>query len=148
MEVEKTVKDNDGKETTVKNTVETIHPNAPCSEYARIFDDKNKNWKKDPEYCRMWLRMQQQYANDLLKANGYIFLNDVYTMLGFKPTKAGQIVGWVYDSKNPVGDNYIDFSIREVYEQCEDEEISDEPTGFLLDFNVDGNILDNFKGGY
>ena len=62
----------------------------------------------------MFLRRQQDAATDRLKANGYLFLNDVYDMLGIQRTKAGQIVGWVYDEKNPIGDNYVDFGIYDV----------------------------------
>jgi hypothetical protein len=85
------------------------------------------------------LRGQQQYANDLLHARGYVFLNDVYDMLGIDRTKEGQIVGWVYNKNNEVGDNFVDFGILETNRETEDG--SYEPA-ILLDFNVDGNILD------
>ena len=32
-------------------------------------------------------------------------------MLGLPPTKAGQVVGWVYDAEHPIGDNYVDFGL-------------------------------------
>ena len=103
---------------------------------ARFFDETCKGYEKDTQYNLLMLRGQQQYANDLLHARGYVFLNDVYDMLGIDRTKEGQIVGWVYDKNNEVGDN---FGILETNRETEDG--SYEPA-ILLDFNVDGNILD------
>ena len=87
----------------------------------------------------MYLRQQETYANDLLKSRGFIFLNDVYDMLGIPRTRAGQVVGWTYDKENPRGDNYIDFGIFKRKEFVNGYERS-----VLLDFNVDGIILDKF----
>ena len=109
------------------------------SEYGRIFDERNPNWMKDPEYNNIFIRQQQAYANDLLKFRGYLFLNEVYDMLGFPRSKAGQCVGWVYDEKNPVGDNYVDFNLLM---KCNHNFINGYEKSPLLDFNVDGCILE------
>ena len=87
----------------------------------------------------LFLKAQETYANDLLKQKGYLFLNDVYKLLGLSETKSGQIVGWVYDEKNPVGDNFVDFGI---YKDYGADFINGFGTSILLDFNVDGNILE------
>ena len=50
------------------------------------------------------------------------------------------VVGWIYDEKNPVGDNYVDLGIQELYEKTENDGITDYNPAILLDFNVDGNI--------
>lgn len=55
-----------------------------------------------------------------LHARGYVFLNDVYDMLGIDRTKEGQIVGWVYNKNNEVGDNFVDFGILETNRETED----------------------------
>ena len=134
---EETVKDPEtGKEKKVKSTVNVANAD---SGYARFFDDTCKGYEKDTQYNLLMLRGQQQYANDLLHARGYVFLNDVYDMLGIDRTKEGQIVGWVYNKNNEVGDNFVDFGILETNRETEDG--SYEPA-ILLDFNVDGNILD------
>lgn len=134
---EETVKDPEtGKEKKVKSTVNVANAD---SGYARFFDETCKGYEKDTQYNLLMLRGQQQYANDLLYARGYVFLNDVYDMLGIDRTKEGQIVGWVYDKNNEVGDNFVDFGILETNRETEDG--SYEPA-ILLDFNVDGNILD------
>ena len=109
--------------------------------YARWFDVDNTNYNKHPfqEYNWAFLRNQQNWANDMLRARGHVFLNEVYGMLGLSHTSAGAAVGWVYDRNNDVGDNYIDFG-------CWDQK--DNPLDFangregaiLLDFNVDGPI--------
>ena len=93
---ETVVDEKTGKEKTVKNKVDVVGIDG-ISDYAKFFDEYNPNWEKDSEYNLMFLRAQQNYANDLLVKRGYLFLNDVYKMLGFEPTRAGQVVGWRYE---------------------------------------------------
>ena len=91
----------------------------------------------------MFLRGRQQYANDLLMARGHLFLNEVYDMLDIRRTKAGQVVGWVYDPENNTkGDNYVDFGIYNVYRQPNRDFVNGHESSILLDFNVDGSVLD------
>ena len=66
-EIETTVTDEEGNEFVVPETVKTMNPNL-YSDYARFFDEASPYWQKDPEYNLMFLRAQQQYANDLLRA--------------------------------------------------------------------------------
>lgn len=140
-EIEETVTNEDGTETTETKTVDVANP-TEYSDYARFFDEACSGWTKDPELNLMFLKRQQSYANDLLQRRGYLFLNEVYDMLGIPRTKAGQVVGWVYDENCPVGDNYVDFGIYDMHrEKCRDFVNGYERT-ILLDFNPDGNILD------
>ena len=138
-QIETTVVDEDGNETTVTETVKTMDPNL-YSDYARFFDAASPYWQNDPEYNLMFLKAQQQYANDLLRAKGRLFLNDVYDMLGIEKTKAGQVVGWVYDRENPNGDNFVDFGIYDMSKERVRAFVNGYETNILLDFNVDGNI--------
>ena len=140
-EIVETVVDEEGNETTVTETVKTMNPTL-YSDYARFFDEASPCWQNDPEYNLMFLRAQQQYANDLLRAKGRLFLNDVYEMLGIEKTKAGQIVGWVYDRENPNGDNFVDFGIYDMSKERVRAFVNGYETNILLDFNVDGNIWD------
>ena len=140
-QLEITVVDEDGNETTVTDTVKTMDPNL-YSDYARFFDAASPYWQNDPEYNLMFLKAQQQYANDLLRAKGRLFLNDVYDMLGIEKTKAGQVVGWVYDRENPNGDNFVDFGIYDMSKERVRAFVNGYETNILLDFNVDGNIWD------
>lgn len=111
------------------------------SPYAKFFDPTNPNWSKTPEYNLMFLRAQQQMANDRLVAHGYLFLNEVYESLGLERTQAGQMVGWRYDAaKNRSGDGYVDFGLYAIGDECNRAFVNCiEPT-VLLDFNVDGII--------
>ena len=140
-QLETTVVDEDGNETIVTDTVKTMDPTL-YSDYARFFDAASPCWQNDPEYNLMFLKAQQQYANDLLRAKGRLFLNDVYDMLGIEKTKAGQVVGWVYDRENPNGDNFVDFGIYDMSKERVRAFVNGYETNILLDFNVDGNIWD------
>lgn len=140
--IEKIVVGEDGKEKKVKETIQVAEDPNAYSDYARFFDDGCTGWEKDSEYNLMFLRAQQQYANDKLRANGRLFLNEVYDMLGIPRTKAGQVVGWAYDAENPIGDNYIDFGIYNVHRETVRNFVNGYERTILLDFNVDGNIWD------
>lgn len=144
-EIEEVVKDKDGNEKVEKkvvNVVDSENPLNGVSEYAKFFDEVSTNWSKDPEYNLMFLRRQQDWANEKLKATGYLFLNEVYDMLGIPRTQAGQVVGWIYDTKNPNGDNYVDFGIYDVHSEAKRGFVNGVERSILLDFNVDGVIYD------
>lgn len=139
-EIEEVTVHEDGTETVEKKMVEVVDPN-DISEYARFFDDGCAGWTKDPEYNLMFLRDQQRYANDLLQSRGHLFLNEVYDMLGIPRTKAGQSVGWIYDEKHPIGDNFIDFGLYDTTKPKTRDFVNGYERVILLDFNVDGPIL-------
>jgi len=112
-----------------------------ASMYAKWFDEGNPNWEPSAGRNMMFLRMQQQFANDKLHMNGYLFLNDVYEMLGLKRTSEGQAVGWVLDGGT--SDNFVDFGFEGKQNA---EGVRDFINGWnkalLLDFNVDGVMWD------
>ena len=137
--VQETVIDEKGNEQTVDKVVEVANPNV-YSDYARCFDDGCKGWTKDPELNLVFLKQMQQYANDKLRAKGHLFLNEVYDMLGFPRSRAGQIVGWIYDEKNKVGDNFVDFGIYDATKQPNRDFVNGYERVIWLDFNVDGPI--------
>lgn len=139
-EVEETTIDENGEEKTETKTVNVTDVDA--SPFARFFDAANPNWQKDPEYNMMFLKAEQSHANDLLKRDGYLFLNDVYKALGLEPSKAGQVIGWIYDENNPVGDNFVDFGIFNGDSEATRRFVNGYENTILLDFNVDGNIWD------
>lgn len=146
-EIEETVVDENGNETVVKKTINVVN-REDISEFGREFsqytvDKKGKTilnpyWQPDNDYNLVFLKKQEQFANQILRSKGYLILNDVYDMLGLPPTKVGHIIGWIYceDETNPMGDNYIDFGLNndDVLFSNEDE------STLVLDFNVDGSI--------
>lgn len=111
------------------------------SGYARYFDKGNPNWSgpQYADYNSLYLRNQQNWANDMLRSRGHLFLNEVYNMLGLSHTSAGAVVGWVFTRDNEAGDNYVDFGCWD-----RDGRLIDFFNGvegsILLDFNVDGPI--------
>ena len=150
-EVEETTVDENGNEQTVTVVRNCIDP-TDISGYARFFDEytrdeqgnvvKNPYWEPNNDYNLTFLKAQQRYANDLLRTKKRVFLNEVYEMLGFPRTKAGQVVGWVFDDANAVGDNYIDFGIFASEQNYSDFVYGNDPA-ILLDFNPDGNVWES-----
>ncbi|MEG1516612.1 MAG: DUF6353 family protein [Clostridia bacterium] len=142
QQIEETVTDENGKKKKVKKTVEVT---GALSDYGRYFEHgATLAWEPSHEYNMSFLTLQQRLANAQLRSHGYLFLNEVYEMLGYEKTKAGQIVGWVYDPENAERlktDNFVDFRILEIHRSDEND-----PDGFvetiLLDFNVDGAVLE------
>ena len=139
-EIEEKVVNDDGSEQTVTKTVQVADINEP-SEFARFFDESCPAWGKNPEMNLMFLKSQQNYANTVLEKRGYLFLNEVYEMLGLPKTAAGQVVGWTYDKNCPMGDNYVDFGIYDIDNERKRAFVNGYERNILLDFNVDGNIL-------
>ena len=111
------------------------------SDFSRFFDQTSPYWEPDAVYNKWFLNGAQARLNDRLKRDGYLFLNTAYEELGMEPTKAGQVMGWVYDAENPNGDNYVDFGIYHVSKANQEFVNGDEPVA-LLNFNIDGNIYD------
>lgn len=105
---------------------------------------RNGMWRDNALMNESTLRCVQNAANDYLKANGFVFLNQVREMLGLPPTREGQIVGWTLCG----GDGYIDFGVFPSKQHPLEKIVPvnrlflDKKTcNALLDFNVDGPIL-------
>lgn len=136
--IEETVKDPEtGKEKKVKSNIGIA--DGELNGYTCWFDESCANYEGIMDYDMLFLRSQQQYANDRLRAEGSLFLSDIYEALGIKRTKMSQSVGWIYSPDNQNGDNFIDFGILETYREMEDGSLK---KSILLDFNVDGPILE------
>ena len=88
----------------------------------------------------MFLRAQENYANDKRRRYGHVFLNEVYELLGIPHSQAGAVVGWVRDSE--VGDGYISFGIYDYTDANARQFVNGYESAILLDFNVDGTIWD------
>lgn len=146
--ITQTVVNEDGTESKIKVVDHTYSGGLSC--YAAPFkeytDDakgnriRNVYYDMDPNFNEAYIRSREQYATDHLIAYGHVFLNDVYKILGIPPTKAGQIVGWSLEN----GDTYVSFASYNKH-GLNDPLIHDEDGDFVLDFNVSGNIIDQFK---
>lgn len=140
----------------VKETKEEVltYEGDKLSQYARIFDEVGSTqWTPSADHNRAFLLMEQNYFNERIRTRGYIFLNEVYERLGFRPTKAGSVVGWVYQNADYEG---IDFGIFTAHTQKAAEFLEGTEPSIILDFNVQGDILslvteggvwDQYNGG-
>jgi hypothetical protein len=128
-----------GKEKKVKSMVNVADPT--LNPYCMYFDETTSRLcEKNMDYNFMNLHAAQQYANDKLRAEGFLFLNDIYDELGIKKTSLGQKVGWIYTpGGSEEGDNYVAFRYKEVMREVDNGKYE---KAILLDFNVDGPIID------
>lgn len=137
-EIETTTIDKDGKEVTKKEKVKVA---GEPSIYARFFDDTALGWKSDHDYNIWFLNQTEQWANNRLRTHGRVILNEVYDALGIKLSRAGQTVGWVYDPKHP--EKRISFGIYDIHSESNRAFVNGVEPNILLDFNVDGDILNS-----
>lgn len=124
----------DGK----KHAVVSIDP-TKASRYARVFDESNPHWQREPGYNQFFLNAEQNWINDKLLTTGHVFLNEVYDRLGFDRTQEGAIVGWIVSKGS---DNYIDFGIYDLENESKRNFINGFERSIWLDFNHDGVIFD------
>jgi hypothetical protein len=127
-------------ETGRKKKVKRVNPGEP-SIYARFFDDHSTSWNREPEYNKIFLLCQQNYANDLLQSRGHVFLNEVYDMLGIPRSKAGAVVGWLLSAEGET-DNFVNFGVFDGSQEVIRDFVNGLEGAILLDFNVDGVIYD------
>ena len=130
-----------GEEKVEKRKLVALGDPSEHSPYARFFDESCAAWQNSAEYNLAYLLAREKEANERLKANGFLFLNDVYDMLGMERSKAGQEVGWRWIKDNPYGDNYVSFGIYNGARKDNRDFVNGYEPSILLDFNVDGPIL-------
>lgn len=144
-EIEEIVKDEEtDEEKVVKKTVQVINPH-DLSEYARCFDETCTGWTRSSEHNLTFIKHVQNWANDKLRSEGILFLNDVYHELGFKKTQAGQVVGWVYKPDCEGYDSFVDFNIFDLYNEQKRLFVNGYEKSIWLDFNVDGDVWSLWK---
>lgn len=141
-EIEERSVDEDGKETVTTKTVDVVDPNSVHDLYSIVWCEGSEGWTKSPELNKFFLIQQQNAANDKLRLNGILTLNEVYDMLGAPRTKYGQLAGWVYTEDGTAGDNYVDFGIFNVHNEKARDFINGSERSIILDFNCIGNLLD------
>lgn len=120
----------EGSEEGGKEEKDSVTTTNRLSPYAVMFDKHNSCWRRRASDNETFLLGQMNQLNDMLHAQGHLFLNEVLVPLGFPKTEAGQYVGWV----DGMGDSFIDFCMIEGTDD-------DGDSVFWLDFNVDGSIM-------
>lgn len=145
QEIEKTVTDENGNETTVKETVEI--GDGQDDAYKRYFTRHNPNWDHSPDNVKFFMMSAQNCLNDLLKSRaytsptgiGYVTFNEALAEFGFDVPSdgSGLVRGWLYDKKNPFGNNYIEVDVTPCKLPGEDGKLEQ---AYVVLFNVDGDI--------
>lgn len=92
-EIEPVTVTHDGKTDVVRTKVEGHL--LPVEDFRnRVFGPENKNWDPAPVVCENFLNAVERHANDRLRWQGHLFLNEVYKMLGMPETRLGAVMGW------------------------------------------------------
>lgn len=130
----------DGKEKTVSKKLD-VRTREGLSPYASMFNAMYALDTEDPYYIDSHLVTVENQMNDLLKAEGHVYLNDIRKRLFMDTDDAGQLVGWMYDPqrfKDGNGDNQIRITKKII--RVPKPEGGFDPE-IWLDFNVDGVIF-------
>ena len=134
MKAAKEAKADEAENKKKRRKKEPFHP----SRYARIIDEASPLWDENPEFTLWSLRAAETTANNLLETRKFLFLNDVYDILGFARTKEGSLVGWIYD---PTIIHKIDFGIYDFRDPMKARFLDGSEPNIILEFNVDGVIV-------
>lgn len=146
-EVTTTTTDENGNTVTKTETVFIADDDDYTGIFARVNEDGvlNTKWEPSTEQNLTWLSMQQSYWTDVLKCRKGkpVTLNEVREWLDLPRTQKGQAVGWTYEPDNPnhKGDNFISFGLDPLIRAYRNGEEMPDDNSFVLDFNVDGEIL-------
>lgn len=137
--VKEVVIDENGKEAEIEKTEIIIGNMDDLSPYHRRFDKTCTGYSANPTYASSFLRAQQAFANEMLRARGHLFLNEVYDMFGMDRSTAGAVVGWRYtpDENRKDADNCVEFDIFETQIMNAHGVLENV---ILIDFNPDGVI--------
>ena len=106
--------------------------------YARFYDKSSPQWRNGGDKAVLfYLKGVETQANELLRLQGHVFLNEVYDMLGIPRSREGALVGWVYGE----GDDPIDIGIYSKDNNWNADFVNGyQKDKVLLDFNIDGVI--------
>lgn len=137
-EITRVIEEN-GKEKEVTETINIIDE-YNLGPYSKCFDEGCYGWSKDAEQNLLFLKEQEQWANNQLRARGYLTLNQVYRALGIPETNAGMVIGWRYRPGDDAYHNFVDFGIYNIRRKANRDFVNGYERSIFLDFNVDGNI--------
>lgn len=127
-------------ETGETHKTRTVECNIPM--HSALFDNSSPNYENNNDYNLMFIQIQEQFINDKLRTQGFIFENDCRKLLGVPQTEAGQRCGWIYDPNGPT--HPISFGITDYNLPLSDQRnILD--NGIYLEFNTQGDIMDKVR---
>lgn len=133
--------DENGKNKTVKKSVDVAGDGTGYSGYAKFFDEASREFTGDPEHDKWFLMRAEELFNNKLRTDGFVFINDIYDYLDIPRTQQGQTDGWVYDAEHP--DAYpISFDIMNINKEANRRFVNGYEPVILLDFKNCRYILD------
>lgn len=135
-----------GEEVKKKVPAKATEPVRMISPYAMLFDSSNPNYMKDdPSGMTDFLSDIELSLNRKLRAQGWMFLNEARMAYGFKPIPEGQVLGWIFDPKDP---NQLSDPINCGIDHISRQEVRDFRNGFekvfIIDFENLKPIIDDF----
>lgn len=147
VKIEGTRVDENGKEKKFKEQVDVVDPEYIINNiYTRLITPANPCYDSNIDYMTNTLNIQQNLANDILRAKGFITLNEVCRMLRLEENSPGMVVGWIFDDDNVEGDNKIEFSVKRV-NVIDKDGVTTSPA-YSIVFNVEGNIYKRLAEHY
>ena len=142
-----------------KKTVEVpIVASEGDSIYAVTFDHRNPYFEYSYYDNITFIKKVEEYLNLQLIRKKFVLLNEAYHELGFPPTNAGMVVGWVYESErgdgqiilttfNSPNERYYDKVVindgkvsAEEWQRYINSTHSNYTGPIVIDFNVEGSI--------
>ena len=121
-----TLVEEDGKKGPKKTIVMKPGMTGP---YAVLWDGRSSTFQPNPEYNLHFIKLQEDHLTDKLRAQGYLFLNQVLEAFDIPVTPHGQFVGWIIPSDR--SDDFVEIKWTEMYNQ---------QRSLMLDFNVAGDV--------
>lgn len=104
------------------------------------FDERNPNWKTNPQANFLFLKGVQQHMNNKLQLQGHLFLNEVFDALAMDRQPEGAVAGWIWDTRE--GDNYVDLGFMSGLDPDTVAFREGRANTVRLNFNIDGTIWD------
>lgn len=128
---------------------DTVVKNGPASPFTFVFDENNRNWTNNNGLNAAFLIKTTEYLNQRLHSRGYLFLNEALDAFGFDTTnvngtlfKPAHTLGWM----EGIGDDCVDlgYIANDFIDRAASHEYDNmEGIAVILDFNIDGDILND-----
>lgn len=152
QKVDEIITDENGKEKKVK-TVKKVLPGELENPWDRVFDSQNHNYKNGhPGMNITFLSSILNNATVILHSratehsNGWLYLNELYSMLGFEPTELGSNWGWVWSRFDPrFMDTIIDIGLNNNEDPVYRDFVNGLEAAFPLHFNCRPVNLDDLS---
>ena len=134
------ITDENGKKKKVKKDVDVV--TAEDSTLLEFSEDTSTQWDNIMDYNRSFILARQAYLNDMLHADGYLFMSEVKQLFALPVDATDYQKGWLYKPDNDQGDNLVDLRWRESLKEYTNAngDVKYKPV-IYMDPNYDGLIV-------